>query len=144
MKTQSTPAGVYTTDCASSTTKQPKKDYNQDLFLLRSSQQAALSRSQRCLTDNVACSSAMAILCIVLTVFTLFALYTGLQNIPVTTSVQQSLRNQTFICILIPLVFIYYTKMALVDYMRTFQSFAKSPSSELAGYEEGCDDDFEN
>lgn len=62
----------------------------------------------------------------ILTVFTLSSLYVGLQNIPVTTSQQQSLRTQTFLCLLVPFVFLYFTKIALSDYIRMIMSFGRS------------------
>lgn len=59
-----------------------------------------------------------------LTAFTLFALYTGLQNnVATVTSQQQSLRTQIQLCLLLPLVALYFTTVALKDYMHTFFSF---------------------
>ena len=66
----------------------------------------------------------------VMTAFTLFALYTGLQNIPVTTAQQDSLRSQTFLCLLVPLCVLYFTKVALADYIRTIYSFGGTTAAE--------------
>jgi succinate dehydrogenase hydrophobic anchor subunit len=79
--------------------------------------------------ENAAITSTTAIVSIFLTVFTLFALYTGLQNnVVVVTSQQQSLRVQIQLCLLLPLVVVYFTKVALEDYLRTLFSFNLSTS----------------
>lgn len=80
-------------------------------------------------TESAAITSTTALVSIVLTAFTLFALYTGLQNnVTVVTSQQQSLRVQIQLCLLLPLAILYFTKVALEDYMRTFFSFNLSTS----------------
>ena len=74
--------------------------------------------------QHVAITSTTALVSIFLTVFTLFALYTGLQNnVTVFTAQQATLKNQIQICILLPLLLTYFTVIALEDYVRTFFSF---------------------
>eukprot|EP00347_Sterkiella_histriomuscorum_P016967 403351167 len=69
--------------------------------------------------ESAAFTSTSAIFSIGLTLFTLSALYQGLQNIALASSKQNSLRNQTFFCILVPIVIIYYTKLTLQDYIKS-------------------------
>ena len=88
-----------------------------------SQHQPWLSEPQLPLTsfESAAFTMTMAIFSFCLTLFTLCALYQGLQNIPVSqqsSTKQMTLRNQTFFCILMPIVIIYYTKLALADYIR--------------------------
>ena len=79
--------------------------------------------------ESAAITGTTAIVSIVLTAFTLFALYTGLQNnVSVVTSQQQSIRVQIQLCLLLPLVVVYFTKVALEDYLRTLFSFNLSTS----------------
>lgn len=79
--------------------------------------------------ESAAITSTTAIVSLVLTAFTLFALYTGLQNnVTAVTSQQQSLRVQIQLCLLLPLVIVYFTKVALEDYLRTLFSFNLSSS----------------
>lgn len=63
-----------------------------------------------------------------LTAFTLFVLFTGLQNIPVTTAQQQSLSSQTFLCLLVPICALYFSRIALTDYIKIFYSFGGAAS----------------
>lgn len=72
--------------------------------------------------ESAAFTSTSAIFSIGLTMFTLSALYQGLQNIALNSSKQMSLRNQTFFCILVPIVIIYYTKLTLEDYIKSLFS----------------------
>jgi hypothetical protein len=77
----------------------------------------------------VAITSTTALVSIFLTAFTLFALYTGLQNnVTVFTAQQATLKNQIQLCLLLPLLLVYFTVIALEDYVRTFFSFNLSTS----------------
>ena len=69
--------------------------------------------------ETAAFTSTSAIFSIVLTLFTLSALYQGLQNLQLSSSKQVSLRNQTFFCLLLPIVIVYYTKLALNEYVKS-------------------------
>ncbi|TNV84905.1 hypothetical protein FGO68_gene13634 [Halteria grandinella] len=121
----------------------PQSSLKSDLMLLRQ-EALALARQAKegfsssfnhgATSESTAFTSTAAILSFSLTIFTLFALYTGLQNIPAATSQQQSLRSQTFMCMLIPICLIYFTKMALEDYIRTFYSFSPSNTTNDAQY----------
>ena len=83
--------------------------------------------------QHVAITSTTALVSIFLTAFTLFALYTGLQNnVTVFTAQQATLKNQIQLCILLPLLLTYFTVIALEDYVRTFFSFNLSTKGDLS------------
>ena len=114
--------------------QQSKRGYGQEneFHLVRRSQALHMSSGFASSDDqysnvthqHVAITSTTALVSIFLTAFTLFALYTGLQNnVTVFTSQQATLKNQIQLCLLLPLLMIYFTVVALEDYVRTFFSF---------------------
>ncbi|CDW77365.1 UNKNOWN [Stylonychia lemnae] len=83
--------------------------------------------------ESAAFTSTSAIFSIGLTLLTLFTLYQGLQNISLNSSKQMSLRNQTFFCVLVPIVIIYYTKLTLEDYINAKIKSSKNKPTGKSG-----------
>ena len=71
---------------------------------------------------KAAITSTSAIFSVLLTLFTLTVLYQGLQKFQMVTAKQESLRNHTFFCILLPIVVIYFAKITLLDYLKSLCS----------------------
>ena len=68
---------------------------------------------------SAAVTSTEVVFSLILSLLTLSALYHGLQQFSMANEKQVSLRNQTFFCLLLPIVLIYYTKLTLHDYIRS-------------------------
>ena len=90
--------------------------------------------------EEAAYTTTSVFVCITLTLFTLSALYQGMQNIPLSSTKQSSLKSQAFVCMVIPIVIVYYAKIALTSYM---SSFFASEDDRLA-YEDYDFDELNN
>jgi hypothetical protein len=72
------------------------------------------------LIEEAAYTTTSVFFCIALTLFTLSALYQGMQNIPLSSTKQSSLKSQAFVCMIVPIVVVYYAKLAISNYMSSF------------------------
>jgi len=103
---------------------------------------------------SAAVTGTHVIFSILLTLITLSALYHGLQQFQMTSERQVSLRNQTFFCLLCPIVIIYYTMLTLKDYIRAIctkkyyeeqmVTYYNQPSSSYTRYSSESSSFFEN
>lgn len=83
--------------------------------------------------EEAAYTTTSAIFSMGLTLFTLSALYQGMHNIPLTTNKHLTLKSLVFLCLLVPIVAVYYAKMALEDY---YKSSVSQDETEYLGEED--------
>jgi hypothetical protein len=70
------------------------------------------------IVSEAACTLSTAVFSLGLALFTLTTLFQGIQNIPLHSIRQSALKNQVFLCIITPIVIVYFAKLTWIDFIQ--------------------------